>query len=297
MSGMNGRRQFMWHRKFMWRKAVLVATIVMLTALGVTAVALADLRITTESETVIPGMPTLPGMDFGDGDEQQIFMKNNRIVLLDEEGTRFVVDCAAGEFAMVADSHNAYWQGTVAAFVDELGAAFDMMGGAGDGEANWAEEMFGSGRDAYAVGVRTVRVGEEKVAGYDAVHYRVEYEQDGEWHLFDNVWLSPSLLRQVEIEVGSCLNTVFVEMQQLLVAMAIGEGNEMWSVMTSPEYMALAAEGYPVRNEQVIETFGMRVETTTEVVDVSADTLAEELFAIPDHYERISLLEAMMPPQ
>lgn len=245
----------------------------------------------------MPGMPSLPGMDDlpGHGDGQELFMKNGRIAMPSPDGTRFVVHCAIGEFAMVADRHDSFWQGTPAQFLEELEAAFAMMGMSDPDEPGWIEHMFGSGRDAVTVPVRTTRVGEETVAGYDAVQYSIEFERDGRWESFGNVSAAPGLLREIEAEIGPCFNTVLLEMQQALVAMGLGEADEMWSVLTSPEYTALANEGYPVRNEQIVETFGMRIESTTEVTQVNRGPLADDMFVIPDQYERISLLEAMMP--
>lgn len=286
-----------------WQRVVLIGFVAVMAALGMGATAFADVHIVMQTETSMPGMPSVPGMPpvsgmegMLDDDVQELFMKNNRITTLDSDGTRYVVDCAMGEFAMVADSHQAYWQGTMADFLSEIQALFEMAGMSDPDEGSgWVDEMFGSGRDAHAVPVRTIRVGAETVAGYDAVQYSVEFQQDGAWQLFANVSVAPGLLRQIETEVGPCFNTVFTELQMTLVAMSLGEADEMWSVVTSPEYTALAAEGFPVRTEQTVETFGMRIKTTTEVTNVSSEPLADELFIIPDHYEPITLLEAMMP--
>lgn len=250
----------------------------------------ADMHVVMESTVTIAGRSGMP--QFGDeADVQQFFMKDGRVAIPSSEGEEYLFMCDVGEFALIARPHGVYWRGTVEQFISDVQDAFAFVGAE---DWDWADEMFGSGRADVAVPVRTVRVGEETVAGYDTVHYRVEYEQEGAWRLYEELWLSPALLREVESEVGSCFNDLVQEGQTTMVGLFLGEADEMWAIMTSPEYTGLFREGFPVRSVSIVEQFGVRVETTSGLVRVERDPLSEDMFVIPDDFEALTILEMMM---
>lgn len=249
--------------------------------------AFADIHIVLESTTSIGGRPS-----FGDDEDgQEIFMGNGRVLIPSAEGEQFLFLCDIGEFAMLTRDRGHYWQGTVDAFLAEVQDIFDMVW---DEPFDWVDEMYGTGRDEYAFPIRTVPVGTERVDGYDTVHYRVEFEKNGAWQLYEELWLAPDLLKEIEAEVGPCFNHLVQEGQTVMVGLAIGEANDMWYIMTSPEYRALFEEGFPVRSASVVEQFGTRIETTTTVGEVGREALPEDMFVIPEDALSITLLEAMM---
>lgn len=250
--------------------------------------AYADIHIVMESAI---NMPRLPGHDDGDADIQDFFIKDGRVLIPSPEGEQLLFHCEIGEFALLTRDRSHYWQGTVAEFLAEFQATLDMIV---DEPWDWADTMFGSGREQFAVPVRAVRVGTESLDGYDTVHYRVEFEQDGNWRLYEELWLAPALLQEIEAEIGPCFNDLVQEGQTAMVGLALGEPSQMWAIMTSPEYTSVFQQGFPIRSVSVVEQFGLRIETRSRVTMVRRDSLPEHMFVIPDDSESITLLEAMM---
>lgn len=278
-------------------RTAVAGLVIVFAAFGVSGTAWADLRIVTETSVAIPGMPQIPGLGgmgdmFGGDGTEELFIKNHRILMPSADGIDFLIACATGEFAMINSAHAAYWQGTVEEMRTELAALFKMMN-ADDADVDGFASMFGSAEGGQ-VPIRTTYVGTETVAGYDAERYRVEFEQDGVWELFEEAWIAPALMRELAAEVGDCLTATFQDVQTTLSALFVGDADGMWSVVESPEYLALFEQGYPVRQRSAVTTFGMTIETDVRVTTVSREPLNEALFDIPDHYRRITLLEAIM---
>lgn len=271
----------------------IVALVAVFAVVGVGGTVWADLHIVTESSVETPGMPSLPGMDdlFDDDGANEIFFRNNRILMPDGDGTKTLFDCASGEFAIINDEAAVYWSGTVAEMLEEMQEAFGNLDADGMDVSSLMEEMFGAGTEDWAV--RVIRVGTETVAGYEAVQYKVEYEENGRWELFENVSVSPELLEKIRAETGDCINTLAREFQMTMAGLTIGESGPMWSVLSSDEYAVVFEEGYPVRQQSIVSTFGMEIHTSTDVTKVSERTLDESMFAIPDDYRKITMLEAI----
>lgn len=278
-------------------RTAVAGLVIVFAAFGVSGTAWADLHIVTETSMTIPGMPQIPGLGgmgdmFGGDNTEELFIKNHRILMPSADGIDFLIACATGEFAMINSAHAAYWQGTVEDMRTELAELFGMMN-ADDSDVDGVASMFGSGEGGQ-VPIRTTYLGTETVAGYGTERYRVEFEQDGVWELFEEVWIAPALMQELSAEVGDCLTVTFQDVQMTLSALFVGDDNDMWSVVNSREYRALFEQGYPVRQRSAVTTFGMTIETDVLVTSVSRKPLDEAMFIIPDHYRRITLMEAIM---
>lgn len=256
-----------------WQRGVFFALVVSLAWILASVAASADIRIEIEDE----------------GFTQQIWLKDS-LILIAQPDMHILFDCKAENFALLVPQPKRYWQGTLKEFRDELNAIFAALAG-----SDQPIDLF-STAELPPVNVRTTRVGTERIAGYDTLHYKVEFEVDGTWHLFEEVWTAPLLLQEIEAETSKCLNTQVRNFMLSLVQLQVGgwlSADPTLSVLTSPEYIALSKEGFIVRNLSVIEMYEFRIEALSEVKEVSKDPLDEALFVIPEDYQSMTLLEAI----
>lgn len=257
-------------------KHYVVALVVCLVWLGLTAVGFADLKIVTET----------------DGAPSETLYKSNRIAAPMGDGSNMILYCDVGEVAIVSSPDvQRYWRGTFG----EIRTAFEQlfseaMAGADDEDMPDLGALFGAlfgGGDDEEILVRISPDGGDTVAGYRADRYVVETGRDGDWRVHEEVWISSDLLREVTGEVGACVEIMFDLQAELLGGVSIGM-DELEAVLASSDYQALMQRGFPVRNKQTLRMFGMAVETLTEVVDVSRDKLGEDAFTVPSGYTRVS---------
>src|SRR5690625_5043846 len=92
-----------------WNKSVcgrtmLFGVISLLAWFGMSTTASADLHIAMQSGATL----------------QEYFMKNFRMAIPQPDGSQLMIDCEAGEFAIVLPSAQRYWRGTVDEFLGEL---------------------------------------------------------------------------------------------------------------------------------------------------------------------------------
>lgn len=263
-------------RRIMSRRVLGVGATLMLWAM-MSVPGLADLRIVTQGE------------DF----QQEVLLKDSFYAVTQSDGSHYIINCASGEFSMVIPSEHMYWQGTVDDLLSQLEEALGEVSDSVPGDIfDDFADLFGLPQGP--VTVRTTLRGTDTIAGYEATHYHVEYQQNGTWQTHEEIWVSPSLLRAVEAEVDGCVNTVARDVMQTVTSVFAMGFDAASNVVGSDEYLALMEEGYPVRNRTFFQFFGMSFDSTTEVTQVSTDPLSDELFTIPAGYHRIESLRELM---
>lgn len=262
----------------MWRGKGWMAAAALAAWLCIGAAASADLRVVLEDD---------------EGYTTEYLMKNNLMAILHGDGGFHLIDCNAGLFMIVDPASETYWRGTPDELARQLEVDVDEAMSAIEEEipeelAGLFGALFGGGGGAPDA-VRAIRLDSEPVAGYDAERYLVEYRQDGKWRRFEELWVSPALLREVQSEVGACMNAVAYDaMNALMSVFSSGAGfgglDALAYVSASPEYRAVQEKGFPVRTQTVVEIFGFSVEVTTELTEVSREPLDDEMFTVPAGY-------------
>lgn len=258
-------------------RTIAIVAVVGLLLFGATGVGLADMRIVEESEGV----------------RTETLFKNNRIASPMPDGSKAVYFCDVGEIMMVSPSNvQRYWRGSL----DDLQNAFDsLFAGEGGGESAGDMESLGAllgslfgaaDDDGEETLVRVAKAGEETIAGYAAEHYVVETGSEGNWRVYEEIWVAPGLLSELTTEIGACID-VMVQLQgELLPSMSTGM-DELDAVLASPDYLELMERGYPVRTKSNMMLFGMAIETVTETVEVNRDAIGEDVFGVPAGYKQV----------
>lgn len=266
-----------WRRGFLWIGSVLLAVVVVM---GASVSTYADLRIVWGGEL----------------NESEVLLKRGRMAVLPtenvdpEEADYIYIDCDGQELTFARAGR--YWQGTVAEFSAELDDMFgDLMSQAFDEDMpeelkQMLAQMFGGTGSAADVDVRVIRQGEESVQGFTAAAYRVETGTDGVWKVFEELWMSSDLQRQVRAEVGSC-SRIWFEVYGSLMASLPFFPKDAAAVFQSRDYLGLYEDGFPVRSILNLEVFGSIVELESYVVEVSRDALPDHLFTVPAGYVRV----------
>lgn len=258
-------------------RTIATVAVVGLLLIGATGVGLADMRIVEESEGV----------------RTETLFKNNRIASPMPDGSKAVYFCDVGEIMMVSPSNaKRYWRGTL----EELQGAFDSLfagedGGEGAGDMESLGALLGSlfgaaDDDGEETLVRVSKAGEETIAGYATEHYVVETGSEGNWRVYEEMWIAPDLLAELTTEIGACIEVMMELQGQLLPSMSTGM-DELDAVLASPDYLALMERGYPVRTKNNMKLFGMEFETVTETVEVNRDAIAEDAFGVPAGYKQV----------
>lgn len=280
-------------------RGVAVALTVALLWLGVTGLGFADLRIVHETEGV----------------RSETLFKGDRIAVLNPDGFDTLFYCDVQEIVMVSPyGGGRYWQGSLDELLETFEAMFSPEGFGGlAGMFDDAEDMdddelaalgelgdlfgalFGGGGDkSEPLQVRITKSGEDTVAGYAAEHYVVETGRGGTWDLYEEVWISPALMADLNREVGRCVS-VMMDVQSSLVGTVSTGLDDLDAVMNSEEYLGLMERGYPVRTKEVTSFFGMTFETLAEVVEVSKESIPAGKFSVPAGYTRVgSPVEVMV---
>lgn len=252
--------------------AALVA-LIMWSAVSVPA--LADLRIRTADVDNV--------MD--ETSHTELLLKQSRIRLLLPDGSGQIFDCPTGLVTMISSPEDGvYWQGTTAEMAEMLA---NMFGSAMDQLPPGLEFLFGDTGGTGEVDVRVTTIGSDTIAGYDATHYLIEYDEGNGWKTHQNLWLSRQLMQEVLAEAGPCIHDVF-EWEQTLAELTsfldlFGMG-AMVAVASHPDYLSLMQDAYIMRSVQPFAIFGIEFEVESAVVEVSREHLAEDLFTVPAGY-------------
>lgn len=263
-----------------WRRVLAVLSAAVLWA-GLSAPGLADLRIVTDEG----------------GMRHELLLKRGQLATSRGGDFRFVVDCDAGVVTVISSPEKkTYWRGSGDELARQVG---DIMRGAlesapqtGDAPGFDLSTILGTG--PRSVEVRVNRMGTDTVAGYDAVHYQVQYrEEGGDWRTHEDVWVSSGLLRDVEAEVGGCLNQLLSlsDVMESLTPAAMGAAG---AVMADPAYKALSHEGYRVRSRSQMQVFGVEINVNSEVVEVSRQPVPADAFTVPAGYRQVDNVVDLM---
>lgn len=209
---------------------------------------------------------------------------------------------------MISSSRSGrYWQGNIATYQDELEQEFnDLLQATSDVFADFGDfgafgdlgdlgdvgallgELFGGGSPDDEIRVRVTKAGEDTVAGYSAERYTVETSRGDDWRVFEEIWISSDLLKEVAAEASACVDIMSDVSSEISSAIDAFGIDEMEAVLASPDYQALLKRGYPVRIKQTMRgLFGETVESISEVVDVIKGPISEDAFIVPSGYRRV----------
>lgn len=240
--------------------------------MAVSATAFADLRIRAVD------------VFWGEEAVTDLYLTRSAIRIAPAAGISEILLCATDEMILLSPADGGvYWRGSRT----ELAETF----------AAWFAEMFQSmppelvefmgGSAPASVDVRITRQGEDVIAGYDAVHYLIEYDDGTGWREAENVWISERLMREIEAEAGDCVMR-FMELQWSLENTLTALGTDaVLAAATHSDYRALLAQGFPMRNVVDVDMFDVPVTMETMVQEVSKESIPADVFAVPDHYRRV----------
>lgn len=257
--------------------SVLLAVVVVV---GASMSAYADLRIVWTGEIY----------------ESELLLKRNRMAVWPTENAEgeeqefIFIDCSARELIFARNGR--YWQGSVEEFSAEVHRMFGEIA-VPEFDEDMPEELkqlmsalFAQRGSPDEVDVRVVRQGDETVNGFAAASYRVETGMNGVWKVFEHLWMSRDVHRQVQAEVGSCALIWFEVYGDLMSAIPFFP-KDAAAVFRNAEYRALYEQGFPVKSVVNMEVFGSVMELESHVMEVSRDPLPDELFTVPAGYERV----------
>lgn len=251
-----------------------------------------------------PGFADIRIVEQFEGGRTETLFKGNRMASQIDVGTKTIFLCESGQMTVMStDQGGRYWQGNITAYKEELtellSASSDLIDGLGDledmgdfgdfGEIGaFFEELFGGGKEAAQIQVRVTEAGVDNIAGYAAEHYIVETNSGNEWKVYEEIWISRDLFKEIAAEAPACPDL----MVELMSDFSSGIGSfglaEMDAVLASPDYRALMERGYPVRSKQSIPgLFGETMELLNEVVEVTKDTIAEDAFTVPAGHRQV----------
>lgn len=251
---------------------------------AVSVPALADLRIRTADVDNI--------MD--ETSHTELLVKQSRIRMLLPDGSGQIFDCPTGLVTMISSPEDGvYWQGTMADMAEMLA---DMFGSVMEELPPGLEFLFGDTGGTGEVNVRVTTIGSDTIAGYDATHYLVEYDEGNGWKTYQNVWVSRQLMQELLAEAGPCIHDVY-DWQRTLSELTgffdlFGLG-AVAAVASHPDYMALMQDAYLVRSVQPFAIFGIEFEVESAVVEVSKEPLSEDLFTVPAGYTPVEDASAL----
>lgn len=262
-----GRRRRLSGRTLVWAATFFVFAF----TLGASVPAFADLTIVMDT----------------DGERFETYLRENKIVTPAFDGGRMILQCSTGEVTLISPN-GTYWQGRVEDMMADVPTPAEMFDDDEDMEefSSFLAELFGEAPDIEDIQVRVTNMGDETVGDYQAQHYLVEINSGSGWRTHEEVWVSPELFAQMKAEVGDCVD-VSREVYDEYASFAFLANPEMMAIINSDDYRAITQSSYEVRSRAVFEFFGMSMETVTEVVEVNTDTIDDEIFSVPENYQRL----------
>lgn len=230
------------------------------------------------------------GYPEGEKIRETIYFQKNKIKMVDSEQI-MIFDLEKGMLYFLNPDREIYWGGTPEEFQkamkEAMKLAMEQM------LEEMLEEMAPEQREAYKqfmeemeeetkeatpekkVNVEVKKTSEKAtVAGYSAQKYQVWV--DGE--LKEELWISTEINLKDEIDLKK-----FVQFIEALS----GPGEEEF-YESSPEYMGLMKQGYPLRS---IEYDQEEEQTVTEVAKVEKRQIPDSEFELPKSYRKVSIGE------
>lgn len=284
-----------------WSRLVVVIAAVCAIWLGATGVGLADLRIVETSE----------------GGRTETLFKRNRVTTNMDDDHRIILFCERKELLIISSSQGGrYWHGSFDTYEAELQnlfsvsaeffSSFDLEAFKELEDMEGIEEIDGfedltailgelfspnKSRQSEEISVSITKIGEETVAGYPAEHYVIVTGMGDQQRVFEELWVSETLLDEVKAEAAGCEEFMADVSDEFVGPMGDFGMGELAAVLNSPEYQALLERGYVVRRKEFFTgLFGDDYETLTEVVEVSNALIAEDIFEVPAGYQRVDSL-------
>jgi Domain of unknown function (DUF4412) len=198
-----------------------------------------------------------------------------------------IQDCVKGRFAIFVPDRNTYWSGTLDDYAKQITAAESEA-------APMAKEAVKRGKKAAItepkVDVATlpkivVRKTDEhaKIAGYDTVKY--EIESDG--RKFEELWLTTALNLKDDLEPKQYLAC----QAKMSLAMRGASGKDFNALYRSPDYLALASSGFPMKTI----VYHIAGSFTREVRSINRADVSDSDFEIPDGAKKVSLSDLFGP--
>lgn len=217
------------------------------------------------------------------------YFQKNRIKIVESEQTMMIVivDLEKGVLYFLNSDREIYWSGTPEEFQEGIKEAVKLQ------VEKMLKEMPPEQREAYEqfmegmeeetkepTAEKKLKVEVRKtsematVVGYSTQKYQVWV--DGE--LKEELWISTEINLKDEIDLKK-----FVQ----FIKAASGPGEEEL-YESSPEYMGLMKQGYPLRS---IEYDQGEEQTVTEVVKVEKRQIPDSEFEVPKSYRKVSIGE------
>lgn len=253
-------------------RLVLLAVAVVAAGLLLSGTASADLRIRTVD------------VYLGEESVSDLLVTRSAVRVDSADSFSQILLCTTGDMILLGPPNlGLYWRGSVDELINYFESFFARVLASVPPEA---AQLLGAG-GAPPVDLRIIPLGEDVVAGYPAVGYRVQYNDGSGWQTLEQVWISEQLMREIEAEAGDCLRRL-MEFQVAFskaVMMFVADGSLAASL--HPEYTALITSGFPVRNVSETYVFGFPVTVQSVVRDVSREAIPDDYFMVPDSYRRV----------
>lgn len=217
---------------------------------------------------------------------ETIYFQKNRIKIVDSEQI-MIFDLEKGMLYFLNPDREIYWSGTPEEFQEAMKEAMKLA------MEKMLEEMAPEQREAYeqfmegmeeetkeATPEKKIKVEVKKtsekatVAGYSTQKYQVWV--DGE--LKEELWISTEIDLKDEIDLKKFAQ--FIE--------ALSGAGEEESYESSPEYMGLMKQGYPLRS--IDYTFGEKG-AVREATKVEKRQIPDSEFEVPKSYRKVSIGE------
>lgn len=213
------------------------------------------------------------------GEPEYLHVQGGQLARLNPDGTRLVVSCVGSvqPVSLINEQRGVYWTGLMNDFARDLSNFIAVHLLPDDPHVR------------YAVNVQVEEAGQSDVAGYDALHYEVNWRPDDEeggaeepWALMQELWVAPQLGQQ--LEAAGCFQVaVFVELFQLMQASFSAQ--RFYGLSGSSDYGRVATSGFPVRAIMHGPVGDTAIETV--VVSVDAEPAPDALFKLPTGLERV----------
>ncbi|BEQ14349.1 DUF4412 domain-containing protein [Desulfoferula mesophila] len=219
-------------------------------------------------------------LEKSEGELSSLYYQNNQV--RDESGESItIMDLVKGHLILVNTEAKTYWTGPVSDMLKMRDQAMRMMQDQlkemppeQRAQAEKAMQEAMGPPNAPAPKVTVKNTGQSRVINGLQAH-KYEIWVDGQ--LLEEQWLAPA------IDLTKELDTKKMQKMMSVFAQASGEN----SYESDPAVQELWSKGYPVRTVQHLNGETL----VREVVLAHKETLSDSLFAVPEGYQRVKLME------
>ncbi len=231
---------------------------------------------------------------YAEGEEirETSYFQNNRIKIVDSEQI-MIFDLEKGVLYFLNPNREIYWSGTPEELQKGMKEAMKrqmekilegMPPEQREAYKQYLEEIQGEAKETTTekkLNVQVQKTSEKAtVAGYPTQKYEVWVDEE----LKQDLWIATAINLTDEIDLN--------EFAKFIEALSGLEEEEAYE--SSPQYMALLGQGYPLRS---IEYDEEGEETVTEVVKAEKKKIPDSEFAVPKSYGKVSIEELWQQEQ